>query len=176
MNLEERINVEFYTYPCVSYAWILNGNVWNRLSQMVVAVYFWDLVITFIPTCACFLIRMHYPQPPRNRLRWSEGTCVRGEPRWPPERRGGLPQVQAHHGGCSGKELPHQLPRHGPDPRQDVLHGQEVAGNGHVSTNCAGSPSASFTVANLSFGSNSKYLLDPYLTSGSCYKLLISSI
>lgn len=65
----------------------------------------------------------------RDCLWRTEGTRVRGELGWPAERRGGLPQVQAGHRGRSGQELPHQLPRHGSDPRQDVLHGQEVAGN-----------------------------------------------
>lgn len=64
----------------------------------------------------------------RDRLWWSEGPCVRGEPCWSSERWGRLPQVQAHHRGCAGQELPDQLPWHGPDSWQDVLHGQEVAG------------------------------------------------
>lgn len=106
------------------------------LAELATLLLYWQRMNWFCPKCwplirkcAFSLTCTPFSLPLRNRLRWPEGTCVRGEPRWPAERRGGLPQIQAHHRGCSGQELPHQLPRHGPDPWQDVLHGQEMAGN-----------------------------------------------
>ena len=68
-----------------------------------------------------FLFRYPY------RVGQLEGSRVRSVSRRPAKRRGGLPQVPPHLRGCSGTQLPHQLPRHEPHHGQNSFHGQEVA-------------------------------------------------
>ena len=64
----------------------------------------------------------------RDRFRCVERSRVRSVARRSPERRGGVPQVQAGVGGGAGSQRADQLSWHGHDDGQAALHGQEMAG------------------------------------------------